>query len=47
VKPPVKVKKACKKPQKKSKVAFSSAKKKADVKEMFTNDFKAKDLEKE
>jgi hypothetical protein len=46
-KPPAKVKKVCKGPQKRSKVAFLFAKKKADVKEVFTNDSKAKDLEKE
>jgi hypothetical protein len=46
-KPPAKVEKACKRPQKKSKVVSLSAKKKADVKEVFTNDFKAKDSGKE
>jgi hypothetical protein len=43
----VKVKKVCKEPQKRSKVASLFAKKKADVKEIFTDDSKAKDLGKE
>jgi hypothetical protein len=43
----VEVKKVCKRPQKKSKIMFLSAKKKANVKKMFINNFKAKDLEKE
>jgi hypothetical protein len=43
----VEVEKVCKRPQKRSKVVFLSAKKKADVKEVFTNDFKAKDSKKE
>jgi hypothetical protein len=43
----MKVKKVCKRPQRKSKVAFSFAKKKANVKKILTNNFKAKDLEKE
>jgi hypothetical protein len=43
----VKVKKVCKGPQKRSKVVFLSAKKKADIKKVFTNNFKAKDSEKE
>jgi hypothetical protein len=43
----VKVEEVCKKPQKKSKVTFLSAKKKADVKKGFINNFKAKDSEKE
>jgi hypothetical protein len=47
VKPLTKVEKVCKRPQRRSKVAFSSAKKKADVKEMLTNNSEAKDLRKE
>jgi hypothetical protein len=43
----MKVKKVCKRLQKRSKVVSLSAKKKADVKEMFTNNSKAKDSEKE
>jgi hypothetical protein len=43
-KPPVKVKKVCKGPQKRSKVASLSTKKKTDVKKVFINNFKAKDL---
>jgi hypothetical protein len=43
----VKVKKVCKKPQKRSKVAFLSVKKKANVKKVFINNFKAKDSRKE
>jgi hypothetical protein len=46
-KPLAKVNKVRKKPQKRSKVASLSAKKKANVKEVFTNNFKAKDSEKE
>jgi hypothetical protein len=46
-KPPTEVEEVCKRPQKRSKVTFLSAKKKADVKEVFTNNSKAKDLEKE
>jgi hypothetical protein len=42
-KPPAKVKKVRKGPQKRSKVAFSSVKKKADVEKVFTDDSKAKD----
>jgi hypothetical protein len=45
-KPPAKVKKVCKRLQKKSKVASLFAKKKADVEEVLTNDFKAEDLRK-
>jgi hypothetical protein len=47
VKPPAKVKKVCKRPQKRSKVAFLFAKKKANVKKVFINNFKAKDSKKE
>jgi hypothetical protein len=47
VKPLTKVKKVCKKPQKRSKIAFSFIKKKANIKKVFINNFKAKDLEKE
>jgi hypothetical protein len=47
VKPLTKVKKVCKRPQKRSKVASLSVKKKANVKKVFTNNSKAKDLEKE
>jgi hypothetical protein len=47
VNPFAKVEEVCKRPQKRSKVAFLSAKKKADVKEVFTNNSKAKDSEKE
>jgi hypothetical protein len=47
IKPFVKVKKVCKRLQKKSKVASLSAKKKADVKKVFTDNFKAKDSGKE
>jgi hypothetical protein len=46
-KPPAEVEKIRKKPQKRSKVAFSFVKKKANVKEVFTNNSKAKDLRKE
>jgi hypothetical protein len=46
-KPPAEVKKVYKGPQRRSKVASLSVKKKANVKEMFTNNFKAKDSEKE
>jgi hypothetical protein len=46
-KPPTKVEKVYKRPQKRSKVASLSAKKKADVKKVFTNNSKAKDLRKE
>jgi hypothetical protein len=46
-KPPAKVKKVYKKPQKRSKITSLSTKKKANVKEVFTNNFKAKDLKKE
>jgi hypothetical protein len=46
-KPPAKVKKVCKRPQRRSKVVFLSIKKKADIKEVFTNNSKAKDSEKE
>jgi hypothetical protein len=42
-----KVEKVYKRPQKRSKVISLSVKKKTDVKEVFTNDFKAKDLGKE
>jgi hypothetical protein len=41
------VKEVCKRPQKRSKVVSLSVKKKADVKKVFTNDSKAKDLGKE
>jgi hypothetical protein len=47
VKPPAKVKKVCKRPQKRSKVISLSAKKKANIKKVFTNNFKAKNLGKE
>jgi hypothetical protein len=47
VKPLIKVKKVCKRPQKRSKVMSLSAKKKANVKKVFISDFKAKDSEKE
>jgi hypothetical protein len=47
VKPPTKVEKVCKKLQKRNKVTSLSVKKKADVKKVFTNNFKAKDLKKE
>jgi hypothetical protein len=47
VKPPTKVKKVCKRPQKRSKVMFLSVKKKANIKKVFINNFKAKNLEKE
>jgi hypothetical protein len=47
VKSPVKVKKAYKRLQKKSKIVSLSAKKKANVKKMFINNSKAKDLKKE
>jgi hypothetical protein len=47
VKPPAEVKKVCKRPQKRSKVTFLSARKKADVKKVLTNDSKAEDLRKE
>jgi hypothetical protein len=43
----VKVKKVCKRPQKKSKVVSLSAKKKADVKEIFIDNIKPKNSEKE
>jgi hypothetical protein len=43
----VKVEKVYKKPQKKSKVISLSAKKKADVKKVFINNSKVKDLRKE
>jgi hypothetical protein len=46
-KPLADVKKVCKRPQKRSKIASLFAKKKADVKKVFTNNFKAKDLGKE
>jgi hypothetical protein len=46
-KPLTKVEKVYKRPQKRNKVASLSTKKKADVKEVFTNNSKAKDLEKE
>jgi hypothetical protein len=47
VKPSAKVKKVYKKLQKKSKVMFLFAKKKANIKKVFTNNSKAKDLGKE
>jgi hypothetical protein len=47
VKPLVKVKKVCKRLQKRSKVMFLFVKKKADVKKVFINNSKAKDLKKE
>jgi hypothetical protein len=47
VKLPTKVKKVYKKPQKRSKIVSLFIKKKANVKKVFTNNFKAKDLEKE
>jgi hypothetical protein len=47
VKPLTKVKKICKILQKKSKVMSLFTKKKANVKKMFTDNFKAKDLKKE
>jgi hypothetical protein len=47
IKPPTKVKKVCKKPQKRSKIVFLFLKKKANVKKVFINNFKAKDLKKE
>jgi hypothetical protein len=43
----VKVKKVYKRLQKRSKIMFLSAKKKANVKEVFTNNFKAKNSRKE
>jgi hypothetical protein len=43
----VKVKEVYKRPQKRSKVMFSFAKKKADVKKVFINNFKTKDSKKE
>jgi hypothetical protein len=46
-KPPTEVEKVRKRLQRRSKVASLSAKKKADVKEVFTDDFKAKDSGKE
>jgi hypothetical protein len=46
-KPPIKVKKVCKRLQRRSKVTSLFTKKKTDVKKVFTNDFKAKDLRKE
>jgi hypothetical protein len=46
-KPLTKVEKVCKRPQKRSKVASLSAKKKANVKEVFTDNSKAEDSEKE
>jgi hypothetical protein len=46
-KPPVKIKKVYKRPQKRCKIASLSVKKKANVKKVFTNDFKTKDLKKE
>jgi hypothetical protein len=46
-KPPTEVEEVRKGPQKRSKVASLSAKKKADVKEVLTNDSKAKDSGKE
>jgi hypothetical protein len=42
----VKVKKVCKRSQKRSKVVSLFVKKKADVKKVFINNFKAKNLEK-
>jgi hypothetical protein len=47
MKPPAEVKEVYKRPQKKSKVMFLSVKKKANVKEVLTNNSKAKDSEKE
>jgi hypothetical protein len=47
VKPPTKVKKVCKRPQRRSKITFLFVKKKANVKKVFTNNFKAKDSGKE
>jgi hypothetical protein len=47
VKPPAEVEEVRKRPQRRSKVASLSAKKKADVKEVFTDDSKAEDLGKE
>jgi hypothetical protein len=47
VKPLIKVKKVCKKPQKKSKIASLFVKKKANIKKVLINNFKAKDLKKE
>jgi hypothetical protein len=46
-KPPAEVEEVRKGPQKRSKVASSSAKKKADVKEVFIDNSKAKDSGKE
>jgi hypothetical protein len=46
-KPPAEVEKVRKGPQKRSKVASLSVKKKADVKKVFTNNSEAKDSEKE
>jgi hypothetical protein len=43
----VKVKKVRKRPQRRSKVVFLSVKKKADVKKVLINNFKAKDSGKE
>jgi hypothetical protein len=42
----IKVKKVYKKPQKRSKVVFLSAKKKVNIKKVFINNFKTKDLRK-
>jgi hypothetical protein len=46
-KPPADVEEVRKGPQRRSKVASSSVKKKADVKKVFTNDSEAKNSEKE
>jgi hypothetical protein len=46
-KPPTEVKEVYKRLQRRSKVMSLSAKKKANVEKVFTNNFKAKDLEKE
>jgi hypothetical protein len=44
MKPLTEVKEVCKRPQKRSKVTFLFAKKKANIKKVFINNFKAKDL---
>jgi hypothetical protein len=46
-KPLIKVEEVCKRPQKRSKIVSLSAKKKADVKKVLTDNFKAKDSRKE
>jgi hypothetical protein len=46
VKPFAKVKKVCKKPQKRSKIASLFTKKKANIKKMLTNNSEAKDSKK-